>query len=123
MPSYVTERPSCSSEHAALQHTTSADEEILLKLHPHPRVSATTSRRPSKQQNSAIITSKSEKPKHFPELVLSLSEDDEDNDNLLLDSTSDEEDPLSTTSEDVAEIENFVSTTVPLMTFAVVKVY
>ena len=124
LSSYVTERPSCSFEHAAFQHTTSADEEILLKLHPCPRVSATTSRRPSKQQKSAIITSKSEKLKRFPELVLSSSEDDEDNDDLLLDSTSDEKDPFSTTSEeDVAEIENFAPTAVPLMTFAVVKVY
>ena len=40
------------------------------------------------------------------------------------DSTSDEEDHLSTTSEkDVAEIENFVPTAVPSMTFPVVKVY
>ena len=120
LPSYATERPSGSSEHAAFQRTTSADEEILLKLHPHPRVSATTSRRPSKQQKSAIIASKSEKLKRFPELVLSPSEDDEDNDDLLLDSTSDEQDPLSTTpEEDVPGIENFV----PLMTFAVVKIY
>ena len=124
MPSYVIERLSCSSEHAAFRHTTSADEKILLKLHPHSRISATTSRRPSKQQKSAITTSKSEKLKRFAELVLSSSEDDEDNDDLLLDSTSDEENPLSTTSEEyVAEIENFVPTTVPLMTFAVVKVY
>ena len=122
--SYVTERPSCSSKYAAFQHTTSADEEILLKLNPHPRVPAITSRRPSKQQKSAIITSKSEKLKRFPELVISSGEDDEDNDDLLLDSTSDEEDPLSTTSEeDVAEIENFFPTTVPLITFAVVKIY
>ena len=114
MPSYVTERPSCLSEHAAFQYTTSADEEILLKLHPHPRVSATTSRRPFKQQKSAIITGKSENLKRFPELVSRSSEDDEDNDDLLLDWTSDEEDPLSTTSEeDVDEIENFVPTTVP----------
>ena len=56
LPSYVTERPSCSSEHAAFQHTTLANKEILLKLHSHPRVSATTSRRTSKQQKSAIIT-------------------------------------------------------------------
>ena len=96
----------------------------MLKLRPHPRVSATTSRRPSKQQKSAIITSKSEKLKRFPELVLSSSEDDEDNDDLLLGSTSDEKDSLSTTSEeDVAEIENFVPTTVPIMTFAVVRLY
>ena len=92
----------------------------MLKLHLHSRVSATTSRRPFKQQKSAIITSKSEKLKRFPKLVLSSSEDDEDNNDLLLDSTSDEEEPLSTTSEeDVAEIENFV----PSMTFAVVTVY
>ena len=69
--SYVTERTSCSSKHAAFQHTISVDEEILLKLHPHPGVSATTSSRPSKQQKSAIVTSKSEKLKRFPELVLS----------------------------------------------------
>ena len=124
LPSYVTNSPSCSTEHAAFQNTTSTDEEIVLKLHPHSRVSATTSRRPSKQQKSVIITSKSEKLKRFPELVLRSSEDDEVNNDLLLDSTSDEEDPLSITSEkDVAEIEHFVPTTVSIMIFAVSKVY
>ena len=75
LSSAVTERPYYSSTPVELVENNSIltdDQDILLSIHPHPKISSYKPRRSTKQQKSAIITNRTKKIRHSSQMSIEV---------------------------------------------------
>ena len=124
LPSAVTERPCCSSTPVELVKNNSIstdDENILLRIHPHPKIFSTKPRRPTKQQKSAIITNQTEKIRHSPQVSIEVQSSSKDDDTLAESSCNNENSVYENNNKMIHR--PIISSSIPLKSFVILKVY
>ena len=120
LPFAVTERPCCSSTPNQLVENNSIstdDQDILLSIQPHPKISSSKSRWSTKQQKSAIITNQTEKIRHSPQISIKVQSSSKDDDTLAESSCNYENSAFENNNKMTHR--PIISSTIPLKSFVI----